>query len=361
MRNFMISAAALALAATGAQADPGGGKGPGNGNGNGKGNASAAKVDKGPSMKADRGPAKQADRGPSMKADRGPSKQADRGPSMQADRGPAAKADRGPAAKADRGSAAKADRGPAVKAERRAEAQGNRGNGNGNGNGNARAEDTNYVRTDRGADYRDVNVRYTGFDSRQTGIIDGCPPGLAKKNNGCTPPGLANNSNYDYRSAYYSPSYYGYNGIGDGRYYYDDGYLYRVNNTGGILGYLPLLGGALSVGNQWPSYYQPVSVPDYYREYYNLGSPNSYRYADDVLYRVDPNTSTITSIAALLTGDQFQVGQRIPNGYDVYNVPYGYQDRYYDSPDSYYRYSDGYVYQVDPTTQLIQAAIQLLT
>jgi patatin-like phospholipase/acyl hydrolase len=41
-------------------------------------------------------------------------------------------------------------------------------------------------------------------------------------------------------------------------------------------------------------------------------------------------------------------------------VPYSYRDRYVDGPDAYYRYSDGYVYQVDPTTQLIQAAIQLL-
>jgi patatin-like phospholipase/acyl hydrolase len=50
----------------------------------------------------------------------------------------------------------------------------------------------------------------------------------------------------------------------------------------------------------------------------------------------------------------------MPPGYDVYNVPYAYQDRYYDTPDANYRYADGYVYQVDPTTQLIQAAIELL-
>ena len=69
----------------------------------------------------------------------------------------------------------------------------------------------------------------------------------------------------------------------------------------------------------------------------------------------------ISSIAALLTGDQFNVGQPMPMGYDVYNVPYGYQDQYYDSPNANYRYADGYVYQVDPKTQLIAAAIQLLT
>jgi len=44
----------------------------------------------------------------------------------------------------------------------------------------------------------------------------------------------------------------------------------------------------------------------------------------------------------------------------VYNVPYGYRDQYYDTPDALYRYSDGYVYQVDPETRLIAAAIELL-
>ena len=51
----------------------------------------------------------------------------------------------------------------------------------------------------------------------------------------------------------------------------------------------------------------------------------------------------------------------MPQGYEVYNVPYSYRDQYADGPDSNYRYSDGTIYQVDPTTQLIQAAIQLLT
>ena len=50
----------------------------------------------------------------------------------------------------------------------------------------------------------------------------------------------------------------------------------------------------------------------------------------------------------------------MPRGYDVYNVPYTYRDRYYDTPDNMYRYSDGYVYRVDPETRLVAAAIELL-
>jgi hypothetical protein len=54
------------------------------------------------------------------------------------------------------------------------------------------------------------------------------------------------------------------------------------------------------------------------------------------------------------------VGQPLPAGYSMYNVPYAYRDRYYDSPDAWYRYSNGYIYEVDPTTQLIRAMVQAL-
>ena len=58
-------------------------------------------------------------------------------------------------------------------------------------------------------------------------------------------------------------------------------------------------------------------------------------------------------MVALLTGNDLTVGQRMPAGYDVYNVPGAYQDRYYDTNDAMYRYADGRVYQIDPTTMLI--------
>ena len=85
-----------------------------------------------------------------------------------------------------------------------------------------------------------------------------------------------------------------------------------------------------------------------------------YRYADGVLYRVNPQNNAINSVVALLTGQPLNVGQTPPAGYDIYNVPYAYRNQYVDGPNANYRYNDGYVYQVDPTTQLIQAAIQLL-
>ena len=71
----------------------------------------------------------------------------------------------------------------------------------------------------------------------------GCPPGLAKKNNGCLPPGQAKKlynvgqrfpTNYGYAWNYNQIPYdlrsrYGFDP--DYRYYYGDGYLYRVDPT----------------------------------------------------------------------------------------------------------------------------------
>ena len=339
MRKFLIGAAAIALAASGAVADPGG-KGGGGGKGNDKAQAGQSHAGHGGGSAASQGNDKgqgKTDKGPSMREAK-----AQRGPAMRE-----AKADRGPVRNA------KSDRGPSMKAEKR----------------NDRAVEVREVRDVRRAD-RDVRidrrdgdvriVRNAFFDDGNRGLIEGCPPGLAKKNNGCMPPGLAKQRDAAFRNAYYQPSWFGYDRLGDGRYFYDDGYLYRMGSDNSILGYVPLLGGALSVGQPWPSYYDPYPVPQYYQDYYNLGAPNSYRYADDVLYRVDPQSGMINSIAALLTGDQWAVGQPMPTGYDIYNVPYGYQNQYYDTPDSNYRYADGYVYQVDPTTQLVQAVIELL-
>lgn len=190
-------------------------------------------------------------------------------------------------------------------------------------------------------------------DVRLFGLMEGCPPGLARKRNGCMPPGLARKRNYN-------PTLFGYRDVEAGRYLFDDGYLLRVGQNGGIASYIPLLGGALAIGNIWPNDYRRTQLPEYYETYWSLGGRDSYRYADNVLYRVDPETDAITSVAALLTGDKFQVGSRMPAGYDVYNVPVGVRDKYRDGPSGNYRYSDGYIYRVDPDTRLVAAAIEMV-
>ncbi|MGY6551422.1 MAG: hypothetical protein ACXIT4_05940 [Erythrobacter sp.] len=185
-------------------------------------------------------------------------------------------------------------------------------------------------------------------------MIDGCPPGLAMKRNGCLPPGLAQNR---YRS--FEPGFFGLTGAEQGRYFYDDGYLLRYRPDG-LAGFLPLLGGALGIGNTWPAAYDSRPLPAYYSDYFRLGDQGGYRYADNVIYRVNPQTSAITSVAGLLTGDDIAIGRPMPRGYDVYNVPPPFRDQYFDTPQARYRYANGYIYEIDPQTALVSSAIALV-
>lgn len=326
--KFITGAAAIALAATTLHADPGGGKGNDGSKGNGKGGGDHAGQVQGPSERGNgKGKGSEArdesPRGNSAKQALGSDRSEDRGDSGRGDDGGK---DRGK--RADKAKSRDYDR-----------------------------DDVRVVRGDR-FDDRDGRFSWSSLDRRD--VVQGCPPGLAKKNNGCMPPGLARKRYGDWREGYDRPDWWGLDGY-NGRYSYRDGSLLRLGANGSILGYLPLLGGALAPGQQWPSFYEQVAVPAYYQDYYNLGSNDNYRYYDDAFYSVDPASGTIGSIAALLTGDDFTIGQRMPQGYDVYNVPYSYRDEYTDGPDANYRYSDGYVYQVDPTTQLIQTVIELVT
>lgn len=184
-----------------------------------------------------------------------------------------------------------------------------------------------------------------------------CPPGLARKNNGCQPPGQARKlDRYDGWSNWYPVRY-----RGDGYdWRYNDGYMYRTGSGGLVSALIPLIGGALSGGQMWPQQYTGYEAPAYYDRFYGYDDGYDYRIAQNAIFAVDPRSGQIDGIAGLLTGDRWNVGQRMPAGYDVYNVPPSYRDRYLDRPDAAYRYSDGYVYEVDPATRLIRTAIELL-
>jgi len=186
----------------------------------------------------------------------------------------------------------------------------------------------------------------------------GCPPGLAKKNNGCLPPGQARQLAQQRQQQNWYRNWWAYPAAAS--YFYDDGYLLGVNGDS-VDSFIPLLGGALWKGQTWPASYEALPVPDYHVDYLGLQDGYDYRLADGAIYGVDPATQLIQNVAALVAGDAWAIGQPMPAGYDIYNVPYEYRDDYQDTPESLYRYADGYVYQVDPTTQLIQAAIQLIT
>ena len=347
MFKLLTGAAALALAASAAHADPGGGKGGGQGKGGGKDHA--AHVEKAG------GGGKEA-RGNPGKPDKSVARENRGGKDI---------------VREARGNGRGKDGVKEAKIDRR----GGNDDGVREARGKGRKDDLRIDRDDRfdRDDVRVVRADRDRFDfddvvpARARGLIAGCPPGLAKKGTGCLPPGqfkkaaagLAFADRPDWWDLDDDDWFEGMN-WSDGNYRYVDGYLVRYDDDG-IDGWLPLLGGALAPGNLWPSFYQPVGLPDYYQDYYGLGPMGSYGLYDDALFRLDPETQAITAIAGLLTGDDFAIGQPLPLGYDVYNVPYSYRDEYIDGPDSLYRYSDGYVYQVDPTTQMITAAIQLLT
>ena len=108
---------------------------------------------------------------------------------------------------------------------------------------------------------RNAAPRFADFDN-------GCPPGLARKNNGCLPPGQAKKMF----------------GLGD-----------RVSRSWFASSALPL--GYRSL------YYD---TPDYYYRYDNAGN----------IYRVDARNNLISGLIPLMGGDFFAVGQPIPAGFD---------------------------------------------
>ena len=167
-------------------------------------------------------------------------------------------------------------------------------------------------------------------------------------------------------SSFY-PASYAYGGYSYGGYGYDNlcnrygyGVVYQVDCYSGlVVNVIPLYAGGYGVGQLLPSAYSYYNVPVQYRSVYYDTPDYNYWYAPGAIYQYDPRSSMITSVAALLSPG-FTVGQPLPMGYDVYNVPYAYRATYYDTPTAMYRYNNGYIYQVDPTTQLVTAVVASL-
>jgi hypothetical protein len=220
-------------------------------------------------------------------------------------------------------------------------------------------------------DRRRPEPRFRGDDGRRfAGSPFGCPPGLAKKGNGCLPPGQAKKllgvgrrlepawfEGYTvpvaYRSFYYdTPDYY--------YRYDDDGYIYRADRGSDLISaVIPLLGGGFGIGQPLPAGYDAYNVPLQYRDTWYDNDDSLYRYGDNAIYRVDAQSGLIEGIVALLGGG-LNVGETLPSGYDAYNLPMDYRDRYRDDDDYLYRYADGNIYQVDAKTQLIQAIVEMI-
>jgi hypothetical protein len=212
-------------------------------------------------------------------------------------------------------------------------------------------------------DFRPDGRRFSAYDRF-------CPPGLAKKGNGCLPPGQAKKHfargqriERDWFDGYRVPvAYQGfYQDSPDYYYNYDDsGYIYRADRGSDLISaIIPLFGGGFGIGQPLPTGYDAYNLPIQYRDDYYDTDESLYRYGDNAIYEVDPQSGLIEGIVALLGGG-LSVGEELPDGYDAYNLPMDYRDEYQDSDENLYRYADGNIYQVDAKTQMIQAIVEML-
>lgn len=232
-----------------------------------------------------------------------------------------------------------------------------------------RVEDRGY--TDRYAYWREGRpLPVAAYSGRS------CPPGLARQNAFCLPPGQLRRAQLigqqvPYASWDYNvPDRYRYRFEDNNEHYYrygDDGYVYELDRSSNLVSsVIPLYATQMLVGEPMPLGYEVYNLPMQYRDDYQDSDEHLYRYDDNAIYRVDGESGIVQSIVALLTGGSgglggLGVGQLLPDGYDAYNVPMQYRDQYADSDEHLYRYADGNIYQVDPQTQLIEQVISLLT
>jgi len=143
-------------------------------------------------------------------------------------------------------------------------------------------------------------------------------------------------------------------------YRYGYGYVYETDCVTGLVeDVIPTYDYGYGVGQVLPASYSYYNVPYAYRGYYPDDDDYYYRYAPGAIYRVDRESSLISAVASLLTGG-LSVGQQLPMGYNTYNVPLAYRSTYYDTADTWYRYNNGYIYSVDPTTQLVTAIVRAI-
>ncbi|MCL6698759.1 hypothetical protein LZ496_08195 [Sphingomonas sp. NSE70-1] len=160
-----------------------------------------------------------------------------------------------------------------------------------------------------------------------------------------------------YVNSYYQPSYFNsfYPNSPYDCYRNGYGYVYETDcMTGMVENVIPNYGYGYGVGQMLPSSYGYYNLPYTYRSYFNDNDDYYYRYAPGAIYQVDRETALISSVAALLTNG-LSVGQPLPVGYGAYNVPMAYRANYYDTPDVMYRYDNGYIYAVDPSTRMVNS------
>jgi len=161
----------------------------------------------------------------------------------------------------------------------------------------------------------------------------------------------------NYVNSYYRPSYFNafYPNSPYDCYRYGYGYVYETDCVTGLVeDVIPTYDRGYGVGQLLPASYGYYNLPYQYRSYYADSDDYYYRYAPGAIYRVDRDTALISAVVSLLAGG-LTVGQPLPVGYNAYNVPLAYRTTYYDTPDVWYRYNNGYIYAVDPGTRMVNS------
>jgi hypothetical protein len=159
----------------------------------------------------------------------------------------------------------------------------------------------------------------------------------------------------NYINPYYTPPYFNafYPNSPYDCYQNGYGYVYETDcMTGLVEDVIPTYGYGYGIGQLMPASYSYYNVPYAYRPYFVDNDDYYYRYAPGAIYQVDRDTALISAVAALLTGG-LTVGQPLPIGYSAYNVPLAYRATYFDTPDIWYRYDNGYIYGIDPRTRVV--------
>lgn len=161
----------------------------------------------------------------------------------------------------------------------------------------------------------------------------------------------------NYLNNYYQPPYFNafYPNSPYDCHRYGYGYVYETDCASGLVeNVIPTYDYGYGVGQLMPASYGYYNVPFAYRSSFVDNDDYYYRYAPGSIYRVDRSTSLISAVAALLTNG-LSVGQPLPVGYNAYNVPLAYRADYFDRPDVWYRYDNGYIYNVDPGTRMVRS------
>ncbi|HYW16569.1 MAG TPA: hypothetical protein VE891_10520 [Allosphingosinicella sp.] len=194
-----------------------------------------------------------------------------------------------------------------------------------------RSGDSRYGQDDRDGRWQDRDGRWHEGDDDRYGNARPCPPGLAKKNNGCLPPGqVGRDDRYDRDDR---DDRYGNRDV-DSRYdRNNDGWDDRDSNRDG----------RWDVDSRYDSNRDGYDDRDLDRDG---------RWDNDQGYQQSNGRGVVGQILDRVTGNNgLRVGQRASA--NLGSVPYAYRSQYRDSDNVYYRSDGRNIYQIDARTQTV--------